>query len=361
MPRANLPSAAVHAVYASAHDDRLLVIDKDNGGKADSLNCGIRYAAYPLFCAIDADTLLDPAALARLVWSFLAEPETVATGGIVRIVNGSLLEDGRLKVRTPRSLLVNVQIVEYLRAFLAGRTGWSRLNMLLIISGAFGLFRRETVVEAGGYDTTTVGEDTELIVRLHRHCRDLKGRYKITFVADPICWTEAPGDAAAGGLPARPLAARPAGDAVAPSRHVHAPALRSHRHARAAVLPLLRGTRPAGRDHRAHVLHRRPGARMGEPGRRRDRPRAGVHLRAGPVLRRAADGGPRVRPLPRLARHGAPDDRRRDRELRLPPVALPRADPRDVEGAAAAPRLGRDDAHRAHRGRPGPRARGHGA
>ena len=195
VPRAKLPSAPVRAVYASPLDDRLLVIDKVNGGKADSLNCGIRYAAYPLFCAIDSDTLLDPAALARLVWSFQAEPETVATGGIVRILNGSLLEDGRIKaVQTPENTLVNVQIVEYLRAFLAGRAGWSRVNMLLIISGAFGLFRRETVVEAGGYDTSTVGEDAELVVRLHRHCRDAKRRYKITFVADPICWTEAPAE-----------------------------------------------------------------------------------------------------------------------------------------------------------------------
>ncbi len=195
VPRAKLPSAPVRAVYASPLDDRLLVIDKENGGKADSLNCGIRYAAYPLFCAIDSDTLLDPAALARLVWSFQAEPETVATGGIVRILNGSLLEDGRIKaVQTPENTLVNVQIVEYLRAFLAGRAGWSRVNMLLIISGAFGLFRRETVVEAGGYDTSTVGEDAELVVRLHRHCRDAKRRYKITFVADPICWTEAPAE-----------------------------------------------------------------------------------------------------------------------------------------------------------------------
>jgi cellulose synthase/poly-beta-1,6-N-acetylglucosamine synthase-like glycosyltransferase len=196
VPRAKLPSAPVRAVYACPHDDRLLVIDKENGGKADALNCGIRYAAFPLFCAVDSDTMLDPAALARLVWSFQAEPETVATGGIVRIVNGSLLDDGRLReVRTPRSVLVNVQIVEYLRAFLAGRAGWSRLNMLLIISGAFGLFRRETVVEAGGYDTRTVGEDAELIVRLHRHCREQRRRYKITFVADPICWTEAPSTA----------------------------------------------------------------------------------------------------------------------------------------------------------------------
>jgi cellulose synthase/poly-beta-1,6-N-acetylglucosamine synthase-like glycosyltransferase len=198
VPRANLTTAPVRGVYASPHDERLLLIDKENGGKADSLNCGIRYAAYPLFCAIDSDTMLDPDALARLVWAFQAEPETVATGGIVRIVNGSEVEGGRMRrVRTPRSLLVNIQIVEYLRAFLAGRAGWSRMNMLLIISGAFGLFRRDAVVDAGGYDPSTVGEDAELIVRLHRHCREEGRRYKITFVADPICWTEAPADRAA--------------------------------------------------------------------------------------------------------------------------------------------------------------------
>jgi cellulose synthase/poly-beta-1,6-N-acetylglucosamine synthase-like glycosyltransferase len=193
VPRARLDSAPVRGVYASPLDERLVVVDKDNGGKADALNCGIRFAAYPLFCAIDSDTMLDQDALARLVWAFQAEPETVATGGIVRIVNGSRFDGGRLReVRTPRSMLVNVQIVEYLRAFLAGRAGWSRVNMLLIISGAFGLFRREAVVDAGGYDTTTVGEDAELIVRLHRHCRDAGRPYRITFVADPICWTQAP-------------------------------------------------------------------------------------------------------------------------------------------------------------------------
>jgi cellulose synthase/poly-beta-1,6-N-acetylglucosamine synthase-like glycosyltransferase len=141
--------------------------------------------------------MLDQDALARLVWAFQAEPETVATGGIVRIVNGSDVDGGRLrKVRTPSSVLANIQIVEYLRTFFAGRAGWSRMGMLLIISGAFGLFRRDAVVAAGGYDTTTVGEDAELIVRLHRHCREQGRRYKITFVADPICWTEAPADRA---------------------------------------------------------------------------------------------------------------------------------------------------------------------
>jgi cellulose synthase/poly-beta-1,6-N-acetylglucosamine synthase-like glycosyltransferase len=196
VPRANLPCEPISAVYVSTSDRRVVVIDKANGGKADSLNAGIRYARYPLFCAIDADTMLDPGALARLVWEFQASPSTVAVGGIVRVVNGSEVDgDGRLvQVRTPGSMLVNLQIVEYLRAFLGGRIGWSRLGMLLIISGAFGLFRRDVVVEAGGYDTTTVGEDAELVLRLHRHQRDRKRKCRITFFPDPICWTEAPSD-----------------------------------------------------------------------------------------------------------------------------------------------------------------------
>ncbi|MDX6607364.1 MAG: hypothetical protein QOD14_1904, partial [Solirubrobacterales bacterium] len=145
VPRANLPCEPISAVYVSTSDHRVVVLDKANGGKADSLNAGIRYARYPLFCAIDADTMLDPGALARLVWEFQASPSTVAVGGIVRVVNGSEVDaDGRLiQVRTPRGMLVNLQIVEYLRAFLGGRIGWSRIGMLLIISGAFGLFRRD--------------------------------------------------------------------------------------------------------------------------------------------------------------------------------------------------------------------------
>jgi cellulose synthase/poly-beta-1,6-N-acetylglucosamine synthase-like glycosyltransferase len=193
VPRASLPTQPVRSIYASRTDDRLTVIDKVNGGKADTLNAGINYAAYPLFCAIDSDTMLDPDALARLVWAFQAEPETVATGGIVRIVNGSKVSDKRvLEVHTPDSLLARLQIMEYLRAFLAGRAGWSRLGMVVIISGAFGLFRRDVVADAGGYRAGTVGEDAELIVRLHRHCRERGRPYSISFIADPICWTEAP-------------------------------------------------------------------------------------------------------------------------------------------------------------------------
>lgn len=195
VPRSNIETRTVRGVYTSPFEPRLVVIDKANGGKADALNAGINHAVYPLFCAIDADTMLDAGALSRLVWEFQAAPETVAVGGIVRIVNGSMLEDGRLlEVRTPRNLLANLQIIEYLRAFLGGRIGWSKSGMLLIISGAFGLFRRDICVEAGGYDPATVGEDAELVLRLHRHRRDQGKPCRITFFPDPICWTECPED-----------------------------------------------------------------------------------------------------------------------------------------------------------------------
>jgi cellulose synthase/poly-beta-1,6-N-acetylglucosamine synthase-like glycosyltransferase len=196
VPRARLATKEVRAVYGSASEPRLVLVDKENGGKADALNAGLCHARYPLFCAVDSDTVLDRDALARLVWQFQQAPETVGVGGIVRIANGSSVRDARVvDVQTPRRLLVNLQIVEYLRAFLTGRTGWSRLGMLLIVSGAFGLFRRDTVIAAGGYDTTTVGEDAELVFRLHRHCREQGEPYKISFIADPVCWTEAPADA----------------------------------------------------------------------------------------------------------------------------------------------------------------------
>ena len=195
VPRNALVTQPLHAVYACPFDDRLLVLDKANGGKADAINAGLRLARYPLFCTMDADTVVDDDAFARLVRPFQAHPETVACGGIVRIANGCSMRGSRVEdVRAPRGFLANVQIMEYLRAFLCGRTGWSRLGALLVISGAFGLFRRDVVIEAGGYHTDTVGEDAEIVVRLHRHCRDRGIPYRVVFLADPVCWTEAPSD-----------------------------------------------------------------------------------------------------------------------------------------------------------------------
>lgn len=193
--RQRLASAEVRRVYRSTLHENVRVIDKANGGKADALNAGINASRYPLFCCVDADSILHPDSLYRVLQPFLDDPRTVACGGTVRIVNGSTVRDGFVeRVRLPRSPLALLQIVEYLRAFLFGRLGWSPINALLIISGAFGLFRKEVVVAAGGYRTDTVGEDMELVVRLHRVLRAAGRPYRITFVPDPICWTEAPED-----------------------------------------------------------------------------------------------------------------------------------------------------------------------
>ncbi len=192
--RARVPCKEVRGVYRSTRARNLRVVDKQNGGsKADAANAGINACRYPLICVVDADSVLQPDSLRRVVRPFLEDPTTVAVGGTVRIANGCTVRQGFLeKVALPRNFLALVQVVEYLRAFLFGRMGWSPMNALLIISGAFGLFHKETLVEAGGYDPAAVGEDMELILRLHRLMK-AKGRpYRITFVPDPVCWTDAP-------------------------------------------------------------------------------------------------------------------------------------------------------------------------
>jgi len=188
-----LETRPVRAIYRSTVHPNLRVLDKENGGKADGLNAGINASRYPLFCGVDADSILERDSLKRVAGPFLEDPLTIAAGGTVRIANGCTVEGGFLtSVGLPRHPLALVQIVEYLRAFLFGRMGWSPLNAMLIISGAFGLFRKETVVAAGGYRENTIGEDMELVVRLHRQCRQQRRPYRITYVPDPICWTEAP-------------------------------------------------------------------------------------------------------------------------------------------------------------------------
>jgi cellulose synthase/poly-beta-1,6-N-acetylglucosamine synthase-like glycosyltransferase len=183
----------VRQIYRSTLHHNLRVIDKDNGGKADALNAAINASRYPHICGVDADSILERASLQRVVRPFLENPRTIAAGGTVRVANGCRVEGGFLtQVGLPRKLLPLFQIVEYLRAFLFGRLGWSVLNAMLIISGAFGVFRKENVVAVGGYRTDTVGEDMELIVRLHRVNRLAGTPYRITFVPDPVCWTEAP-------------------------------------------------------------------------------------------------------------------------------------------------------------------------
>lgn len=194
-PVSSISTTEVRGVYRSAVHPNLWVIDKENGGKADALNTGINYCRSPLFCAMDADSLLEPEALTRIVRCFLEDATTVAAGGVIRIVNGCRVRDGIVEeVRLPGNLIARIQVLEYLRSFLAGRMGWDALDATLIISGAFGMFSRQHVVAAGGYLHDTVGEDMELVVRLHRHCRERGEPYRVAFVPDPVAWTECPED-----------------------------------------------------------------------------------------------------------------------------------------------------------------------
>lgn len=192
--RARVECKPVRKIYRSTRIRNLRVVDKENGGsKADASNAGINACRYPLVCVVDADSVLQPDSLRRVVRPFLEDSTTVAVGGTVRIANGCTVRQGFLeKVGLPRNFLALVQVVEYLRAFLFGRMGWSPINGLLIISGAFGLFHKETLVEAGGFNPEAVGEDMELILRLHRLMKKKQRPYRITFVPDPVCWTDAP-------------------------------------------------------------------------------------------------------------------------------------------------------------------------
>lgn len=193
--RIQLPTEKVRGIYRSTTHLNLRVIDKENGGKADSLNAGINAARYPLFCGVDADSILQRNSLQQVVQPFLRSPHMVATGGTVRAANGCDVKDGYLtRVDLPRNPWALFQVIEYLRAFLFGRLGWSSLNAMLIISGAFGLFKKATVIEVGGYRTNTIGEDMELVVRIHHEMRAKQKPYRIEFVPDPVCWTEVPED-----------------------------------------------------------------------------------------------------------------------------------------------------------------------
>lgn len=199
----SLKTAPIRGIYRNPSYPRLLVIDKSNGGKADALNAGINVANKVYFCGIDADSLLEPEALLRLASLTLDENiETPALGGNIMPINGCKVSDGHIQsVRLPKNTLAKFQTIEYLRAFMTGRLGWQRINGLLIISGAFGLFRKDRIINIGGYMTEkerykkdTVGEDMELVVRISRLMHELKHPYKIQYAFNANCWTEVPED-----------------------------------------------------------------------------------------------------------------------------------------------------------------------
>lgn len=181
-------------LYASARHPNLLVADKPNGGKSDALNAAINLAEAPLICAVDADTLLEPDSLLRAARPFVDEPDrTVVVGGTVRVANGCRVRNGRVvEAGLPKRPLALLQTVEYLRAFTMARLGWSRIGALTIVSGAFGLFSRDVVLAVGGYSTWTVGEDLEMVLKIHRLMGDRRQLYRVAYVPEPMCWTEVP-------------------------------------------------------------------------------------------------------------------------------------------------------------------------
>lgn len=183
----------VRAVYRNMNIKNLVVIDKENGGKADALNCGINMSKYPLFVSVDADCLLDKEALTRISFPFVLDNTIIAAGGVIRIANECTIVDGEIKgIVLPKKWITMFQLVEYLRAFFLGRAAFDYFHSLLIISGAFGAFNKKATLEVGGYTPNTVGEDMELILKLHKYMIDKKQKYKILFLPDPICWTQVP-------------------------------------------------------------------------------------------------------------------------------------------------------------------------
>lgn len=194
-----IPTKLVRGIYKSKNKafSKLLVIDKKNGGKSDSLNAGINVSDKKYFAAIDVDSLIEPDALLKMMKPFIEshDEKVIATGGVIRIINDCKVDNGRVvEVKFPKNFLARAQSLEYSRAFLMGRMAWSKLNGLLLISGAFGVFDKEVVKNCGGYNTKTVGEDMELIVRMRVYMEDRNERYSVVYIPDPLCWTEVPSD-----------------------------------------------------------------------------------------------------------------------------------------------------------------------
>ena len=193
-----IESKPITAIYKSKIDSlkKLTVIDKVNGGKADALNAGINVSKYDLFAAIDVDCILEYESLLKMVKPFMeqaANKQVIAVGGVVRIANSCEVREGKIiQVNLPRNIIPRVQVLEYIRAFLLGRMAWSRLNGLILISGAFGMFDKKIAIAAGGYNHRTVGEDMELVIRMRRYMEERDKAYRVVYLPDPLCWTEAP-------------------------------------------------------------------------------------------------------------------------------------------------------------------------
>lgn len=188
-----LPTKTIQTTYVSKKYSNLKLIHKENGGKSDSLNAGLSMAQHTLFCSIDADSILSRESLKKTIQPFWEDPKTIAVGGMICVADGCQIENSFIKkVDLPKQFLPLIQVVEYWRAFIFGRAGWTPFNAVPLISGAFSLFKKQFVIDVGGYSTQTVGEDMELVMRIHRHMRKHRIPYQIVFIPSSICWTDSP-------------------------------------------------------------------------------------------------------------------------------------------------------------------------
>ncbi len=192
-----IPTKKIKGIYKSKNPafHNLYIADKENGGKADALNVGMNISSNPYIICIDADCVIHQDALLILAKPLLEKSDkyVIATGGVVRIANSCVITAGGLtEINAPKNLLARIQVIEYLRAFLLARMAWGKLDGLLLISGAFGLFDKEIAIKCGGYNHKTVGEDMELVVRMRRYMLENKLKYSVSYIPNPLCWTEAP-------------------------------------------------------------------------------------------------------------------------------------------------------------------------
>ncbi len=193
--RIQVPCATIRGIYLNPEFPNLVVVDKESAGnKADASNAGINVSRYPYFVGMDVDCLLDEDSLVWISRHFMANQNVKAVGGVMRLSNGNTIQNGRIvgQAELSKKSLVRYQTVEYFRSFLVGRVFWSSINALMIISGAFGAFEKETAIAVGGYSLRTAGEDMDLVVKIHQYMKKKKKKYKIIFSPKAICWTQAP-------------------------------------------------------------------------------------------------------------------------------------------------------------------------
>jgi poly-beta-1,6-N-acetyl-D-glucosamine synthase len=192
--RKTLPTVDIKQIYRSRTNSRLLVIDKENGGKADALNCGINLSRYRYVCCVDGDTVYEADALLKGMRLINHDPSTAL--GVTSQISLHRHPEQATRVgnrmRVDRHLLTMFQMFDYLRAFVASRLAWSRGNYMLCAVGAFALWRRDVLVELGGFSKNFTCEDIEFTFRVHEHFRAAGTPYRVYSLADPVGVTEGP-------------------------------------------------------------------------------------------------------------------------------------------------------------------------